>query len=986
MRSRKQTLRKEIQDLNQLRADLEDQVSTFSGNSTLVSNNGRPDATAVPPSVDLTDRTASESPDQTPSTSPSPSQPTQSSVDVPSVVQLPAQPAKTVTWRDPTTDDCPIARPLSDNIDPRSHTNTTILHPINSAPNTIPHSPLIVSKVSSQSVDPVTQVGSKTRVRDWLSSQSTTANCVSTYSVSLNSLPNPLPTASYHFPSPFTNQANFNLSPPTSLNVNAREFRFPLNKNNGPSYHQNPLTHDGRTNLNSFRFDNDVPPQRSRPHASTGNPYLQSFGNPSVSAPELRHNSIDAVANFLLRKELEPANSAPFEGEAHKFYSWLNKMNAKFSTLHLTAQQKINMLECNTKGEPQMLIRDFQDVCPGDPEFTLQRIYHELQTRFGSPEAIFNEIDRCIAKQPFIKDNHDLVSLRNLLHLCRLIECNLRFVQSLTCYDTPSGLKKIWLKLPYSVKEGWTRLVSSRARQGLPVNFHAMIDHIEEHVQNLSHSQFYHNDLKKSQKDCSENVVCIECKSQHISAMHDSARKHKTNVRRTDDVRDSQGSSRLESSTLCTQTCNSVVGKSCLKVLLVEVWSKESREKVKCYALLDEQSSASFISSKLADRLKATGLTQEYSLTTLTGCQTSVKSMEVKNLMIKGVGEKAVFPLPKLLTNDYIPNCKEEIGTPEIVSLHPRIRKYAKHFNKLEPNANVHLLLGRDSNDILRTTCYGDHYPYVHHTAIGWALVGSACPNLKVQKDQHQVLRTAVSHEHWEVPKPKFSQTFDHKTILLKDTFATLPDDELPFPSTAERRFLEIVENETTTDEEGSLVIQLPFKEKCSLPNNKNAVYTRTRNTLQRLKLDPDKLGACVETMTKYRDAGHVEQIDPEEPPPSPGRSWYLPIFPVVHKKKGKTRLVFDSSAKYKGASLNDFLLQGPNNNNRLKGVLLRFRNGPFAVSCDIEMMFHSFKLPKEDRNYVRFFFFRDLDPAKELTEYRMKSHCFGNTASPEVA
>ena len=89
MRSRKQTLRKEIQDLNQLRADLEDQVSTFSGNSTLVSNNGRPDATAVPPSVDLTNRTASESPDQTPSTSPSPSQPTQSSVDVPSVYNCP---------------------------------------------------------------------------------------------------------------------------------------------------------------------------------------------------------------------------------------------------------------------------------------------------------------------------------------------------------------------------------------------------------------------------------------------------------------------------------------------------------------------------------------------------------------------------------------------------------------------------------------------------------------------------------------------------------------------------------------------------------------------------------------------------------------------------------------------------------------------------------------------------------------------------------
>ena len=141
MRRRRQTLRKEIQDLNQLRADLDDQVSTFSGSSTLVSNKGRLDANAVPPSVDLTDRTGPEFPDQTPSTSPSPSEPTQSSVDAPSVVQSPTQPAKTVTWRDPTTDDCPIARPLSDNVDPHSRTNTTILHPTNSAPNTIPHSP-----------------------------------------------------------------------------------------------------------------------------------------------------------------------------------------------------------------------------------------------------------------------------------------------------------------------------------------------------------------------------------------------------------------------------------------------------------------------------------------------------------------------------------------------------------------------------------------------------------------------------------------------------------------------------------------------------------------------------------------------------------------------------------------------------------------------------------------------------------------------------
>ena len=60
----------------------------------------------------------------------------------------------------------------------------------------------------------------------------------------------------------------------------------------------------------------------------------------------------------------------------------------------------------------------------------------------------------------------------------------------------------------------------------------------------------------------------------------------------------------------------------------------------------------------------------------------------------------------------------------------------------------------------------------------------------------------------------------------------------------------------------------------------------------------------------------------------------------VSESKPGKVRIVFDCAAKLDGVSLNNQCLQGPDLNNKLLHVLLRFRQYQYAIMADIEAMY----------------------------------------------
>ncbi|XP_076069969.1 uncharacterized protein LOC143041796 [Oratosquilla oratoria] len=122
-------------------------------------------------------------------------------------------------------------------------------------------------------------------------------------------------------------------------------------------------------------------------------------------------------------------------------------------------------------------------------------------------------------------------------------------------------------------------------------------------------------------------------------------------------------------------------------------------------------------------------------------------------------------------------------------------------------------------------------------------------------------------------------------------------------------------------------------------------------------------------------EEGYAEYVPETDLKRDDGKVWYLPHHSVTSEAKpGKVRVVFDCAAQKNGVSLNSQCLQGPDLNNKLIHVLLRFRQHHYAITADIEAMYHQVKIPISDRDALRFLWY----VSDEIRELRMTSHPFG--------
>ncbi|XP_059825038.1 uncharacterized protein LOC132393645 isoform X1 [Hypanus sabinus] len=179
------------------------------------------------------------------------------------------------------------------------------------------------------------------------------------------------------------------------------------------------------------------------------------------------------------------------------------------------------------------------------------------------------------------------------------------------------------------------------------------------------------------------------------------------------------------------------------------------------------------------------------------------------------------------------------------------------------------------------------------------------------------------------------------KTLGQSVLTQTEHDNKLA-PSAQDVIFSKIMDTKVFRDEANNWVAPLPFREpRQCLPNNKEQAVKRFTSLQKTLKRKPEMQQQYIAFMKKIFTNGHAEVA----PPPREGEEcWYLPTFGVYHpQKSNQIRMVFDSSAQCAGISLNDVLLTGPDLNNTLLGVLMRFQKEKVAILADKESSFRKF-------------------------------------------
>lgn len=503
---------------------------------------------------------------------------------------------------------------------------------------------------------------------------------------------------------------------------------------------------------------------------------------------------------------------------------------------------------------------------------------------------------------------------------------------------------------------------------------------------------------------CEVSIKCEACAStKHPTALHEFRRKPTDTREHSGEKSGSinvstvtEQSSQVVSKQTSLDNCNKF--KSCAKAVLVKIYKKDNPSHyMMTYVLIDDQSNRSLAKTELLEYFGEHSAEIEYTLASCGG--RVVKSGRVSGgFVVEGINGSEKIELSTLIECNDIPNNIEEIPTPEVCEQYSHLNQISTCIPQLSHKADILLLIGRDTplaHHVLEQIIGEDNEPFAQKLRLGWVIVGEVCHGSVHASKTVNVRKTYILNNERPSLFKSCDMTFDCDIQNIDSSFDSIGSsvfvktahDNKIGPSIEDRQFIKVMDTNCEQNENGNWVFPLPFKEKSlnrPLPSNFQIAEKRAQLLSKSLKKQPQKCEDFCKFMDDMFKNGHAEVAPPLK---NQEEHWYLPIFGVYHPKKpSKIRVVFDSSAKCNGVSLNDVLMTGPDLTNSLIGVLLRFRKHKTAVIADIQQMFFCFCVKPDHKNFLRFLWFRDNDPEKDIIEYRMCVHVFGNSPSPAIA
>ncbi|XP_042232302.1 uncharacterized protein LOC121873053 [Homarus americanus] len=397
-------------------------------------------------------------------------------------------------------------------------------------------------------------------------------------------------------------------------------------------------------------------------------------------------------------------------------------------------------------------------------------------------------------------------------------------------------------------------------------------------------------------------------------------------------------------------------------------------------ALLDTGSDRSYCAKGLVERLRIRGKPTSLFINTLTQgeqCNTTEVDLEVRGINTRRA--KCPISLPKVLVLDRLPpSLENSTATALDIDAWGHLRGLAP----LPPNRRVaELLIGQDCPDALtplECRTGPDGAPFAIRTRLGWTINGPLMGNLTHRfTTECSMLTASTEKTRLEEQVRRFWEI---------EALHQTPGDGSP-SSVEDKRVIKLCSS-TGQRVQGQYQFPIPFRRQppC-LPDNRALAERRLLGLKKRLSRDTRLRRRYKEEMKKLFNEGFAERVPRRQLSKSGGNRWYLPHHPVLNPNKpDKVRIVFDYAAAFTKTSLNNQELQGPDLNNKLIGVLMRFRQEPIALMADIEAMFHQVKVNPEHRDTLRFLWWEGGDLTQTPMTCRMTVHLFGGVWSPSCA
>lgn len=473
--------------------------------------------------------------------------------------------------------------------------------------------------------------------------------------------------------------------------------------------------------------------------------------------------------------------------------------------------------------------------------------------------------------------------------------------------------------------------------------------------------------LKRHFKPCDTKVPCGKnsCKFLHHELLHDSS-KHKL----PEDLKATNVQSQEE--------CNAhhcCLGSVLFKYAKVTIHGKG--KSITTYAFLDSGSTCSLMEHSLWKELGLEG--EQYPLCIgWTAGQGRYEAGSVKCAVdISSIHSGHRNRLKKLHT-------VESLQLPAQTMNIDDLSQHYRHLSNLPidsyENVRPRILLGMDNAFLdhpIEAREGGENQPVAALTRLGWVVYGPCSVEENSKKNHHQEFNYHICQCD--------TMFAEMKQYFMLDSLG-IQTPSKPLMSKDDERAMELLRSQTVREGNRYRTGLLWKFDEVKLPDSRAMALNRLRCLEKRMIREPELATALQAKIEDYEQKGYIRKLTDEEERAHRDRVWYLPIFVVTNPNKpGKLRIVWDAAATVRGASLNSFLLKGPDQLAPMVNVLYRFREYRTAVTGDIREMFHQVGVHPEDQHCQRFLW-NNGRPGSTPSIYVMQVMTFGATCSPSCA